>query len=76
MGAIGYFLAIWLGAMFLKIIGVPGFKDIKWRWFILAPILYPIIRVLVYVIGFCFFAALGFAVCYYGAQAIIWIYAQ
>jgi len=76
MGAIGYFLIIWLGAMFLKIIGVPGFKDIKWSWFILAPILYPLIKVLWYVLKFCFFAALGFAVTYGVAQLIIWVYAQ
>lgn len=70
---LGYFFAIYFGAIALKLFGVPGFKEISWGWFILAPILAPLLRIIWYIVCFCFYAALGLAVCWYGSKLIIWI---
>lgn len=59
MGFIGYFFVIYFGSIFLKAIGAPGFKEIGWGWFILAPIFVPIGYVLWKVIQFCFYVAVG-----------------
>lgn len=72
MGAFGIFFACYFGVLFLKLIGVPGFKDIRWGWFIVAPILFPILRLLWAVLSFCFYAALGFAALYGMIQLTIW----
>jgi hypothetical protein len=72
MGAFGIFFACYFGAIFLKIIGFPGFKDIKWGWFIVAPILFPIVRLLWVVLSFCFYVAFGFAAMYGIVELVLW----
>jgi hypothetical protein len=58
--------------MFLKILGAPGFKKIGWGWFILAPIVFPILKLLWYCLSFVFWAACGLAGVYGIAQLVIW----
>jgi hypothetical protein len=74
MGAFGIFFACYFGALLMKLIGFPGFKDIAWGWFIAAPILFPIVRLLWMVLSFCFYAAFGFIALYGIVQLIIWMY--
>lgn len=74
MGAFGIFFACYFGALFLKLIGFPGFKEIGWGWFILAPILFPILRALFGILSFCFYVAFGFAAVYGIVQLVIWMY--
>lgn len=62
MGFLGYFFITYFGAMLLKIMGVPGFKEIGWGWFIVAPILVPLLRLLWGILAFCFYAAVCFGV--------------
>ena len=38
-------LFIYLGAIVLKLVGVPVIKDIAWKWFILAPFIYLLYKV-------------------------------
>ena len=72
MGTLGIFFVCYFGSMFLKIIGVSGFKEIGWGWFLIAPILFPILRGLFWVLQWVFYCAMGFAVTYYAAKLVVW----
>lgn len=69
-------LYIYLGIIFLKLIKVPGFKDISWGWFILLPIFYALARIIGPILAFIFYAAFGFTVVYFIAKLIVWAYAK
>lgn len=73
MGFLGYFFIIYFCSLILKISGVAGFKEISWGWFIIMPILVPILRLLGYIISFCFFAGLALLTVWSVCQLLIWI---
>lgn len=65
---IGYF-----AALFLKIVGAPGFKKIGWGWFILGPIILPILKLLWMCLSFIFWAAVALGGIYLLSELIIWM---
>jgi hypothetical protein len=67
-----YFIPIYLGILLLKILGVPRFREIGWGWFVLAPIIWPVLQLLWFCLTFVFWAAVGIAGVYGIAQLVIW----
>ena len=74
MGFLGYFFLTYFGAMILKIANVPGFKDISWGWFIIAPIVVPIFRLLFMGISWIFYLALGVCTIMLACKLLMWVF--
>jgi hypothetical protein len=68
------FLLIYIAAIILKLLGVPIVKEIEWKWFILAPIIYFLYKVVWKAFEWIFIFATGTAVVWYVAQFGMWLY--
>ena len=68
-----YLIVGYFAALFLKIVGVPGFKNVSWAWFILGPVIFPILRLLWGIISFVFWAAVGLGGIWLIAKLVIWM---
>lgn len=61
MGFLGYFFIIYLSAFVGKACGIAPFSKIGWGWFIVLPIIVPLLRLLFMILSFCFYVAVGTA---------------
>jgi len=64
---------IYLIVFTLKIFHVPGVREIEWKWFLLAPIIYAFIRLVWPVISFVIYLAITLALVYSMAVVGLWV---